>query len=231
MSTFPTASYEKDSLPGVLLKDDVLYLSPDVWTTRQDYSIPGISGVVHRVDFLAESMDGHRIIGIRCESTEESIYRAIGMVHMASVDLDADFIFVISRCEDYEGSLLNALKLTKSPIVSSIRVGEKVYTADSGKNSTKKSSTTVKQVSVMRTRRDRMRIMIDVMEFLDSQSSRITNLVYKCNLNYKTASELLDDLIKKKYVELRQDSGRESSYVLTKSGREALQNARKLYSA
>jgi len=223
------STFSGNDLPGISLIDGILYVSPEDWIIRQNVSLKGVTGVVHHVEFYGESRGEIKIIGIVSEPTEESIYKAMGRIHMAKLDLKIDFIFVLCKCDGYESPHLNALKLSKAIIVNRLIVGNETYDPAISKANPKKSPIAGKSASTMRIRRDRMKIMLDVMELLNSQSSRITNVVYKCNLNYKTAIELLNDLIRKNYVELRKETDRENSYALTKTGREALQSARKLY--
>jgi len=77
-------------------------------------------------------------------------------------------------------------------------------------------------------RRDKFLVMINIMELLDSGESRITNIIYKCNLNYKTASKVIDEMIKRGYI--RTDTARGAKeYSITNVGTEALVNLRKYY--
>ena len=48
-----------------------------------------------------------------------------------------------------------------------------------------------------------MEIMKDVLHFIRGQDcTGITSIIYKCNLNYNTALKMIDELIKKDYLQV-----------------------------
>ncbi len=55
----------------------------------------------------------------------------------------------------------------------------------------------------------------------------ITKIVYKCNLNYKYCSDLLNDLIKINTIEVLEEK-MGIKYKITQFGREYLSNLKKL---
>ncbi|MCL4340552.1 MAG: hypothetical protein M1431_00425 [Candidatus Thermoplasmatota archaeon] len=224
-------SMNEDSSRGISINDDVLYLEPGIWAVKQKVSLKGTSGINHHVDFYCESKDGGKIIILKADSDYGSIYEIIGKVQILRAEKYSDGIFIMCTCDKYQGNLINALKMIGAIIIKNFRFGIELFTADSGKPPVKGSTGCRNSSGSMRLRRDRMRIMLDVMELLNEESSRITNIIYKCNLNYRSANELLDELIKKNYVQLRKDSENESFYTLTKAGNDAMQSARKMYSA
>ncbi len=223
-------SITEDAFQGISIIDDILQLDPNVWTLKQKVSLKGKSGINHHVDFYCESKDGGKIIILKTDKDYGSIYEIVGKVQILMAEKYSDLTFIMCSCDENHGSLINAVKMIGAIIIKNFRLGSELFTADSGKPSAKDSFVRRNTSGSMRMRRDRMRIMLDVMELLNERSSRITNIIYKCNLNYRTANELLDELIKKNYVQLRSDNYNESSYSLTKAGSDALQNVRKMYS-
>ena len=52
-------------------------------------------------------------------------------------------------------------------------------------------------------KRQKMEIMKDVLHFIRGQDcTGITSIIYKCNLNYNTALKMIDELIKKDYLQV-----------------------------
>ncbi|EQB68140.1 MAG: hypothetical protein AMDU1_APLC00033G0021 [Thermoplasmatales archaeon A-plasma] len=224
-------SVNDDAQKGISIRDDILQLDPKVWILKKKASLKGKSGINHHVDFYCESKDGGKIIILKADKDYVSIYEIIGKVQILTTEEYTDMIFIMCSCDVNHGNLINAMKMIGATIIKNFRFGSELFTADSEKSLVKDSIGRRNTPGTMRLRRDRMRIMLDVMELLNEHSSRITNIIYKCNLNYRTANELLDELIKKNYVQLRKDNENESSYSLTKAGSDALQSVRKMYSA
>ena len=68
-------------------------------------------------------------------------------------------------------------------------------------------------------RRDRTGMVREMMLLMKDHGCKITEVVYKCNLNYETATNILDDLIAKNLVAVSSDGGTKK-YRITANGSE-----------
>jgi len=201
---------------------------PESWSVNERAKIKGASGFTHIIDCLAESPTGQRLGVLFVTEDEASVYEALGKIHIMKSDLKVPMQLVM--CVPYQMIRITT-SLADSPevlIVNEVRYGKTVITKNgsAGATSSKASADYVKKERV---KRDRMRIMLDVLNLLQDQDSRITNIIYKCNLNYRMASDLLDEMIKKNYVQVIRNQNDPPAYAVTKDGEEALKTARKLY--
>lgn len=223
------SSHVSIGINGLSLSDSILEIQSNDWTMKTKYRIGGKSGALHDVDFYFESGSGIKVLIIREEPSENSMYEIIGRIQMLRMEVGTDYIFVLCSCGDYNNSFLKALSTTQARMINKLKFGDQVFTGGSGGSNQKRSIKSENSASRLKIKRDRIRIMLDIMELLNDQSSRITNIIYKCNLNYRTANEMLDEMIRKNYVESRKDNEKGNSYSLTKIGREAMSNVRKVY--
>ena len=71
--------------------------------------------------------------------------------------------------------------------------------------------------------------MAEIMQLLSRDSQGITSIIYRCNLNYRSAIRVLDELIARKYVEMRKDQEMKTSYEITSEGMDALKMIKRFY--
>lgn len=214
---------------GFSISGDTLEVYPPFWSMKQNFAVRGVSGVSHRLEYYFQSANGESIAVISTEPSEDSIYEIVGRVQILRLEVSPN-IFIMCGCANYPEHLQKALKLSGINMIRRIQFDHMVFEGHAGRSAPLSGTNPGARHKNLRTKRDRMKIMLDVLELLSTQSSRITNIIYKCNLNYRTANELLDELIMKKYVEIKKANEKENSYCLTKTGSEVLQNVRKLYS-
>ncbi|MEM0156504.1 MAG: winged helix-turn-helix domain-containing protein [Thermoplasmataceae archaeon] len=202
---------------------------PDSWSVIEKAKLNGISGFTHVIDLLAESSGGKRIGILFVTEDEASLYEALGRIQIMKNDLNVPLRLVICVPDQ----MVNvATSLAVSPeilIVNEIRYrNARINKSDSSvtKANSKNSSDYMRKERV---KRDRMKIMLDVLNLLQNQDSRITNIIYRCNLNYRMASDLLEEMIRKNYVQVIRNRNDPPAYAVTKDGEEALKTARKLY--
>jgi predicted transcriptional regulator len=77
-------------------------------------------------------------------------------------------------------------------------------------------------------RRDKLKVIIGILEICDGESINKTTVVYQSNLNFKTAGVYLNMLKNEGLVEVTKPGPREK-YRTTKKGREILRNIKKVY--
>lgn len=78
-------------------------------------------------------------------------------------------------------------------------------------------------------RRDKSKIIYDILSLTGQENGAgITKIIYKCNLNYKSAMTILDDMKNKNLVELVKEKSTKSTYVITKEGLKALDDLNRI---
>ena len=78
----------------------------------------------------------------------------------------------------------------------------------------------IHDTSDIRTRkRQKIEIMSDILHFIRSSDCKgITSIIYRCNLNYNTALKMIDELIKKDYLKVKETDDKKT-YIVTEKGR------------
>ncbi len=84
-----------------------------------------------------------------------------------------------------------------------------------------------KRGRVQRRNRDRTKIVMDILSNVQyMRGASITQLIYKCNLNYKSAKSILSDLISRELLKVVLYDEQVRKYELTERGRTALERLR-----
>ena len=87
-----------------------------------------------------------------------------------------------------------------------------------------------RDVRIMRRKRSKLEIYLDVLEKINEGVSRPTNIMYKCNLSWRPLREILETLMNRGLIrEVEQHNYR--CYVITEKGRETLIYFRKIVRA
>ena len=228
MSTEALLRYDTNDTEKLTVSHGSLTV-PASWSIFEKAKINGISGFTHIIDSLAESPMGKKIGILLVTEDEASVYEAIGKIHIMKNDLNVPIQLVM--CVPIEMTRITT-SLADSPevlIVNEVWYGKTRINKNSSTATNSNSRVSSDYVKKERVKRDRMKIMLDVLNLLQDQDSRITNIIYKCNLNYRMASDLLDEMIKKNYVQVIRNHNDPPAYAVTKDGEEALKTARKLY--
>ncbi len=228
MSPGALSGYGSKDTEGPTISNGSLTV-PDSWSVIEKAKLNGISGFTHVIDFLAESKSGVKIGILFVTEDEAAIYEALGKVHIMKSDL-REPVNIVVCVPEWIGNIATSLAVSsKISIVNEVRYRNtrisKIASSVTKASSKNSSDYTKKE----RVKRDRMKIMLDVLNLLQDQDSRITNIIYKCNLNYRMASDLLDEMIRKNYVQVIRNQDNPPAYSVTKDGEEALKTARKLY--
>jgi predicted transcriptional regulator len=77
-------------------------------------------------------------------------------------------------------------------------------------------------------RRDKLRVIIGILEICDGDNINKTKIVYQSNINFKIASMYLDMLINEELVKVINPGPREK-YRTTEKGKEILRNIKQVY--
>jgi len=87
-----------------------------------------------------------------------------------------------------------------------------------------------RDVRIMRRKRSKLEIYLDVLEKINEGISRPTNIMYKCNLSWRPLREILETLMNRGLIrEVEQHNYR--CYVITEKGRRTLIYFRKIVEA
>lgn len=212
-----TIDYESEwDTDGYILQYDEIIMNPEVWELQISKSLLGKSGVYHRVDFLATSDHG-RIVFLNSDFNANSILSTTGKLHTMKLDLGVEKGFIV--CSEFreKGEKINELQGIADQIISGVRLGR---TTQIGAHVETQNTITSQRIS-SNLKRDRTKIIADIMQLLSTERNGITGIIYKCNLNYKSATRIINDLMEKKYIEM-QKTNEKSLYSLTPDGREIL---------
>lgn len=107
-------------------------------------------------------------------------------------------------CSTYSIRLLKTIKLLNGDSEISIKVH--------------KNRLMDKHININR-RRNKDEIILNILETIMETDLNITNIVYRCNLNYKYCIDLIDSLIERKIIEATEED-RAIKYKITHNGME-----------
>ncbi len=178
-------------LPDTMTAEDGIVFNSDRWEMMARFSYTGKSGINFRFDYVFT----HRVTGLRA-----AILKLSGNGQSRHNQISA--LSLISGSENDNIKLFIAtkkLKGTEKIVVKSLNLNhiKKVGTFDQAQNVTwigeSKSPCGGKK-------RDKAAVVRDIINLLEDHECKITELVYKCNLNYSRATELIDELMVKKMI-------------------------------
>lgn len=210
---------------------DLVGVDPSLWRVVLNSTVRGRSQILHFFDIVMESKEGKMLIPIEfIHSNDENISSKIMLHKVKSDDISSYSSYIMTdfpvkardkmMCDMCHikvidvGTLISQNRLNKSFVDAFYRVNE----------TEKKPVPAEKPKLFSRKNRDRTRIVQDVLEsVLYMKSASITQLIYKCNLNYKTARSLLNEMITKDLLKLVEYSSIGKRYELTDKGRKSIE--------
>jgi predicted transcriptional regulator len=213
-------------MDGIYIEKGELILDSGLWKITTNRELQGKSGIKHLVSHYGECSTGASLIMLESECSYQSLLRAIGTLHVMKMDLGSSHAFVL--CSEFgelwkmkldlsktEVKIVRAVRLKGAPPVEDRRVfrvrSERLLGSPS------------------KSKRDRTAIMAEIMQLLSRDSQGITSIIYRCNLNYKSATRVLDELIARKYVEMKKEDEMKTSYEITSEGMDALKMIKRFY--
>ncbi len=216
--------YDNMSENGLRMESGTLFVDSSIWNIDRKVVIFGVSQLCYYVDYLGYNREGDKFVVLDNSSKKGVVLEEALMIMSMKVDVQIPTMFVIDPSD--EGVQKHRFSLGQKGIIP-IReviiseppeqnIGPLVVQEERGE--------TRKQFASQR--RDRLSVMVDIMELLDDRGSRITNIIYKCNLNYRSGLKIIDELIKKGYVKTEVEKS-VTKYSITQSGSEALMYLRK----
>ena len=213
-------------LEGIAVDRGELILDSSLWKVKPNIELEGKSGIRHLVSYYGESLSGARLIMLESDCSYQSLLRAIGTLHVMRMDLGSSHAFVL--CNEFGELWKMNLDLSRTDvrIIKSIRLRGPDQSEEKHIFRAKVDHTPGPQA---KSKRDRTAIMAEIMQLLSRDSQGITSIIYRCNLNYRSATRVLDELIARKYVEMRKDQEMKTSYEITSEGMDALKMIKRFY--
>ncbi len=241
---------EFSSKKRTAISSDEIMFNLDDWHLEANFSIMGSSKIIHQFDYaLVSENNGSEIIPISLLSgTKQERMEAIVLLHLRAKDLSMSRKFAISgtTLTPYENFLSGMFSV---PVVRAVVLSnddKTVRISFEGVNS--KSSMmaeTIKPVEAkphheeietepsirddvaMRHRRDHTMIMHDILSLARTYGDLgITKIIYKCNLNYRSALRAVNELLENRLLEVSDNSGAKQKYKITTDGLSMLEEIR-----
>ncbi len=213
-----------------------LDLDRENWTFSINAVIKGRSGLRHRFDFLISSLEEQNkfiVCMLLKEDSTETMVR-ITTFYAHSADVAASKAIIISEAEPP----LEVRMLSNSLGIEIFTNGRKssghfgaLNGRIAGENKKNSGSQARKKLKVSGERkkkyRDRTRIIHEILSSATGpEGATITRIIFKCNLNYRTAKEIVSDMLKKDLLSVRETEEAKRVYKITKTGSSILE---KLY--
>lgn len=205
------------------------------WKIVFNGTIRGKSQILHYFDIVLESeSNGNLAPVLFLRSTDENKASKIMLHKVKSDDVSANNSYVFADftpdpkekilCEMSHIKVLHIDAPDKGTLISD-RFHQAFYdSVESGKRESGSNSYMERPKVFRRRNRDRTKIIQDVLEsVLYMKSASITQLIYKCNLNYKSAKELLSEMISRDLVKIVEYSSIGKRYEMTDKGRKMLE--------
>lgn len=207
---------------GLKLGSGSLYVDGSKWHVDRDITLVGESGESYDADIYGFNSSGDKFVVLDSTKVERrNLAYALTVLTMMT-DLKVSALFIISDDEDEIGDFG---RIGDQRLIIPIR--KLVYSVPQlagiqGSWEWGGSEQIINDNSSTH-RRDKLTLMVDIMRLLDGEESRITNIVYRCNLNFKSGQKLVDEMIGKGYVRTETDKTTRT-YTITSTGRKALKN-------
>lgn len=214
---------------------EILGIDPTEWRIVFKGTIRGKSQILHYFDLVMES-DRNRVLApvLFLRSTDENKASKLMLHKVKSDDISANLSYVMTDfpmdpkdrilCEMSHLKVVNVGNFQNGRLVSD-RFHNAFYDVSETIRRTTNDEIFSEKPKIFRRRnRDRTKIIQDVLEsVLYMKSASITQLIYKCNLNYKSAKSLLNEMIGKDLLKLVEYSSIGKRYEMTDKGRKMLE--------
>lgn len=220
------------------------------WEMRTNFNIMGSSKNIHQFDYaLISRKDRSEVIpiGILTGSKQERMDSLL-VLYMKSKDLSLNRRYALSSqtVTPYENFLAGIFNV---PIAKSILLRDEENSIRISAEGLNRSETVILEVpkprspekstpegtvkedrsdSAGRHRRDHTMIMHDVLSLAKTYGDLgITNIIYKCNLNYRSALRTVNELLENRLIEISDTGGAKQKYKITKKGISMLEDMRR----
>ncbi len=214
---------------------EAIGIDPNEWRIVFKGTIRGKSQILHYFDIVMEAeINGTLAPVLFLRSTDENKASKIMLHKVKSDDVSANRSYVLTDfsmepkdrilCEMSHLKVVNVGGPQNATLISD-RFHNAFYdVGETVKRSTPDEIFSEKPRIFRRRNRDRTKIIQDVLEsVLYMKSASITQLIYKCNLNYKSAKGLLNEMMAKDLLKIVEYSSIGKRYEMTDKGRKMLE--------
>ncbi len=230
--------------------DEVVFNMKD-WNLKQNYTVRGDDGRAFTFDFAlepensnneiipikllsgnkTERMDQIVILYLRSKELQLQTRYAVTPINVTPYENFLSGIFsvpVVKSIALEEGTSL--MRITSEGITGIEPEGVTVRKPSRNEMSTQDSiaPTEEKKDNGSRRRRDHTRIIHDILTLAKGSGEiGITKIIYKCNLNYRSALRAVNELLEGKLLEIGDSSGAKQKYQITNEGLNLLDELKK----
>lgn len=216
---------------------DIFGFNPKEWKLVYDVKIKGSSQVIHFFDTALQSVNDSRFIPILFLSrVDEDKSNKILLHRVKTTDTMVPGGIVVTdyemdpRDQDLcEICNLKVHKLKSRSVPDAVLITEDVRSLSRSKadDRNRELLDNRKRTRVQRRNRDRTKIVMDILSIVQFlRGASITQLIYKCNLNYKSAKTILHEMLSRELLKIVTYENTIRKYELTDRGRTALERLR-----
>lgn len=227
---------EQSSNDGELLRTIASTMGLDLieWKFSRSFSIKGKSETLHNFDYVLQSIKTNHIVPVlNLRDYSGNKYERILMHRVKTADIDASsgLVLVSVELDPKEKNLcdicnFNVVQVSQNnPANASYNIGKNLTNRILGLDHDYRSSQNTSRSK--RHNRDRTKITQEILETVYGlEGASITQLIYRCNLNYKSAKEIMGDLIRRELVHLARSGENNVKYEITDRGKRILERLR-----
>lgn len=239
-----TALVDGEEISGSLLNNSILGM--DDWELKHNFVTSGLDGTVNTFEYiLISKRDYQKIPIVILKGSKTDRMDQIALLHLKSKSIGASQKIALTSqiCTPYENFLAGIFNVTV--IREGAPVGINLSESDANNRKAIKtvrsssdlgkvvnhpdSSKKRRDATLARKRRDRTKIVHDILELADSYGSLgITKIIYRCNLNYNSAQKIMNELLDRKLLETMPTGGVKNKFKITESGLHFLSDLKKL---
>ncbi len=226
---------------AVIGPDEVVFNLKD-WNLKHDYTIRGEDKSIHKFDYALVSSENEKdIVPINVlngNKTERMDQIVILYLKTKNLSLQKRYVLSTINVTPYENFLSGIFSV---PIVKSIVLKDSdgfLRITPDGINEIEKSTSSISRVTrhesfeqeviaateekkdnTNRRRRDHTKIIHDILALAkNSGEIGITKIIYKCNLNYRSALRAVNELLEGKLLAIGESHGAKQKYQITSEG-------------
>ena len=238
-----TALISEDEILSSLLNNSILGM--DDWELKHNFVTSGTDGTVNSFEYiLISKRDFQKIPIVILKGSKSERMDQIAVLHLKSKSIGATQKIAITNqvCTPYENFLAGIFNVTVIREGATINLSDneasnrntlKTVKREGTPNASEKQPEQARRkresASLARKRRDRTKIVHDILELADSYGSLgITKIIYRCNLNYNSAQKIMNELLDRKLLETLPTGGVKNKFKITESGLHFLNDLKKL---
>ena len=231
--------------------NDEIVFNLEEWELVRNLTMTGVSKIAYKFEYALKSLNDEREMVLITTLTGAKTERmdSLVLLYLRAKDLNVTKRFAITSqsVSPYENLLSGIFNV---PVVKAVilKDGEKylkiaangitqvdilIYEPEKTRfrdeeHENRHIQTEEKSSSVSKRRRDHTKIVHDILSLAQTYGDLgITRIIYKCNLNYKSALRTVSELLDNKLLEISNSSGAKQKYKITTKGVSVLEDLKK----